>query len=141
MAGFWRAVHEVDAVLPIPRGAGILGASRVIRQSGINFDAAVLLPNSLRSALEVWLARIPRRAGYQGHHRKWLLDQIIPPKKRVGPTEHHVRHYLRIAWRLGAEVDDPTLLDPLPEVPPEVPREPPGKVRIGKPNNSSVAFL
>ena len=127
LAGFWRAVPEVDVVLPIPKDAGILGAAKVIKLSGIQYDAAVLLPNSLRSALEVWLARIPRIVGYQGHHRKWLLDQIIPKKKRIGPTEHHVRHYLRIAWRLGADVEDPTLMDPLPGAAVMVP----GKVRIG----------
>lgn len=127
LAGFWRAIPEVDAVLAIPRDAGILSAARVIQQSGVYYDAAVLLPNSLRSALESWLARIPRILGYQGHHRKWLLDQIIPPKKRITPTGHHVRHYLRIAWRLGAEVEDPTLQDPLPDT-----AGPPGKkVRIG----------
>ena len=114
LAGFWRAVPEVDVVLSIPKSAGIPGAVRVIKHSGIRFDAAVLLPNSLRSALESWLACIPRIVGYGGHSRKWLLDQIIPPKKRITPTEHHVRHYLRIAWRLGADVADPTLQDPLP---------------------------
>ena len=127
LAGFWRAVPEVDAVLSIPKDAGILGAVKAIKRSRIRYDAAVLLPNSLRSALESWLARIPRILGYQGHSRKWLLDQIIPPKKRVTPTEHHVRHYLRIAWRLGADVEDPTLQDPLPGGAEELPE----KIRIG----------
>ncbi len=127
LAGFWKAIPEVDAVLAIPRESGILGTAKVIRDSGIFFDAAVLLPNSLRSALEAWLAHIPRIVGYQGHYRKWLLHQIIPKKKRITPTEHHVRHYLRIAWRLGAEVEDPTLRDPLPGPAAKLS----GKVRIG----------
>ena len=127
LAGFWRAVPEVDAVLAIPRDKGILGAAKVIKQSGVRYDASVLLPNSLRSALESWLARIPRIVGYQGQSRKWLLDQIIPKKKRVTPTEHHVRHYLRIAWRLGANVEDPTLQDPLPGGGAKLS----GKVRLG----------
>lgn len=127
LAGFWQAVPEADAVLSIPRDAGIWGAAQVIKGSGVSYDAAVLLPNSLRSALEAWLSRIPRIAGYKGHSRKWLLDQIIPPKKRVTPTEHHVRHYLRIAWRLGAEVEDPTLRHPLPGPA----RDLSGKPRIG----------
>ncbi|MES2706950.1 MAG: lipopolysaccharide heptosyltransferase II [Verrucomicrobiota bacterium] len=117
LAGFWRGVAEVDEVLSIPKGAGIRGAARVIRTSGRVYDAAVLFPNSLRSALEAWLARIPRIVGYRGHSRKWLLHQIIPPKKRITPTEHHVKHYLRIAWRLGADVEDLTLRDPLPGAP------------------------
>lgn len=127
LAGFWLAIPEVDAVLAIPRDAGITGAARVIRTSGVFYDAAILLPNSLRSALESWLARIPRLVGYKGQSRKWLVDQIIPRKKRITPTEHHVRHYLRIAWRLGAEVEDPTLRDPLPSRPANLS----GKIRIG----------
>ncbi len=127
LAGFWKTVPGVDAVLAIPGKAGILGAARLIQQSGVPYDVAILLPNSLRSALEAWRARIPRIVGYQGHSRRWLLHQIIPKKKRITPTEHHVRHYLRIAWRLGADVEDPTLHDPLPGRP--APSG--GKVRIG----------
>lgn len=114
LAGFWREIPEVDEVLSIPKKAGILGAGKIIRKNPRHFDAAVLLPNSLRSALEAWLGRVPRIVGYKGHSRKWLVNQIIPPKKRITPTEHHVRHYLRIAWRLGADVEDPTLRDCLP---------------------------
>ncbi|MDB6133160.1 MAG: rfaF [Verrucomicrobiales bacterium] len=114
LAGFWRAVDGVDEVLSIPKGEGIRGAARVIKGSGRTYDTAILFPNSLRAALEARLARIARVVGYKGHSRKWLLHQIIPPKKRITPTEHHVRHYLRIAWRLGADVEDPTLRDPLP---------------------------
>ncbi len=116
LGGFWAGVAEVDEVLVLPSGVGVLGAARVVRGSGTRYDAAILLPNSLRSALEVWLARIPRVVGYAGHYRRWLLDQIIPAKKRIGPTEHQVRHYLRIAWRLGADVEDGSLQDPLPGV-------------------------
>lgn len=114
LAGFWREIPEVDEVLSIPKTAGILGAGKIIRKNPRHFDVAVLLPNSLRSALEAWLGRIPRIVGYKGHSRKWLVNQIIPPKKRITPTEHHVRHYLRIAWRLGADVEDSTLRDCLP---------------------------
>ena len=52
------------------------------------FDVAVLFPNSLRAALEVWLARVPRRAGFRGHHRRWLLNQIIAEREKPGPVEH-----------------------------------------------------
>jgi heptosyltransferase-2 len=66
----------------------------------------VLFPNSLRVALEVWLSDIPRRVGYRGHSRKWLLNQIVPENERVGPPEHQALHYLRIAESLGAEIQD-----------------------------------
>jgi lipopolysaccharide heptosyltransferase II len=69
------------------------------------FDVAILFPNSLRAALEVWLGGIPRRVGYRGHHRRWLLNQIIPEPARPGPIEHHVLRYLRIAQELGGPSD------------------------------------
>ena len=72
----------------------------------------ILFPNSLRAALEVWLARIPRRAGFRGHHRSWLLNQIIPEREKPGPIEHQAIRYLRIAKAIGAEIDD--RMDELP---------------------------
>jgi heptosyltransferase-2 len=44
------------------------------------FDLALVLPNSPRSALEVWLARIPHRIGYARPWRNWLLTQTIPAR-------------------------------------------------------------
>src|SRR5439155_8869984 len=73
------------------------------------FDVAVLFPNSLRVALEAWLSGIPRRVGYRGHFRAWLLNQIVHEPKKNRPPEHQAVHYLRIAEQLGAEVqlDEP----------------------------------
>lgn len=113
LAGFWKLIPEVDAVLEIPSGAGLLAVRRLVRRSGRKYDAAVLLPNSLRTALEVWRNGIERIVGYAGHWRRRLLDQIIPPLKSVGPTRHHAEHYLRMAMRLGANVRDPGLYAPL----------------------------
>ena len=50
------------------------------------FEAAILFPNSFRSAAEAWLAGIPRRVGFRGHLRSMLLTQIIdePKKKKAG---------------------------------------------------------
>ncbi|MEO8354134.1 MAG: lipopolysaccharide heptosyltransferase II [Chthoniobacteraceae bacterium] len=69
------------------------------------FDAAIIFPNSLRTALEVWPARIPRRVGYPGHRRSWLLNQIWREKKskkrpRQAPR-HQVEHYLALARFVG----------------------------------------
>lgn len=115
LAGLWKHVPEADHVLPIPaKKRGVFSVARFIRKSGRACDAAVLCPNSLRSAAEAWLADVPRVAGYAGHSRRKLLNQIIPPKKQPGPVRHHAHHYLRIAWRLGADVKDPTLWAPLP---------------------------
>lgn len=58
------------------------------------FDLALVLPNSPRSALEVWLARIPRRIGYARPWRSWMLTQ--PVAGRPGAVEMHKRSVAEI---------------------------------------------
>jgi heptosyltransferase II len=64
---------------------------------------AVLFPNSLRSALEVFLAGVPRRVGFAGHARRWLLNQI-PKEKPVPGVVHQRVKYLKLAAHLGADL-------------------------------------
>ncbi len=110
LADLWRAVPGVAEVLSIEKGTGVFGVASMIRRAG-PFDAAVLLPNSLRAALEAWLARVPRRAGYQGHRRRWLLNQIIPepPREKVpGPERpHQSERYAHLAREIGVETVPP----------------------------------
>src|SRR6266436_2126136 len=54
IASMWKLVAEVDAIIPLP-GNRLLSVVRLLRR-GPSFDAAILFPNSLRSALESWLA-------------------------------------------------------------------------------------
>ncbi|MCX6908596.1 MAG: lipopolysaccharide heptosyltransferase II, partial [Verrucomicrobia bacterium] len=37
----------------------------------------VVFPNSWRSALPIWLAGIPRRVGFRGHARGWMLTERL----------------------------------------------------------------
>jgi heptosyltransferase-2 len=104
IAAIWKLVPEVDDVISLKSGS-LFGAVRAIERQ-VSFDIAVLFPNSLRVALEVWLSDIPRRVGYRGHSRKCLLNQIVPENEQVGPPEHQALHYLRIAKNLGAEISD-----------------------------------
>lgn len=102
-AAVWKLVPEVDEVLPLKDGS-LWGAVQLIRRQPA-FDAAILFPNSLRTALEVWLAGVRRRVGYLGHQRRWLLNQIIPEVPHSGPIEHQVNRYLQIARELGGPVE------------------------------------
>jgi heptosyltransferase-2 len=71
-----------------------------------------LFPNSLRSALEVYLAGVPRRAGRRGHRRAWLLNQFLDEKKREDLSpRHQVFDYLQMAAAIGADVSTP--MEPL----------------------------
>lgn len=102
LADFWRTVPEVAEVLEIAPDRGLLGVGAMLRKAG-KFDVAVLLPNSLRSALEAWLGRIPRRVGFAGHSRRKLLNQVVPePEVKPGPhRQHHAERYLHLARACG----------------------------------------
>jgi len=111
LAEMWRAVRHVDHVLARPKRAGVAKVAGLIRREG-PFDAGILFPNSLRSALEMKLAGIGRIVGYRGHRRAWLVNQQVPERNASGPPEHHTRRYLRIAHAVGADKTDPELQAP-----------------------------
>ena len=100
LAPVWKLVPEVDEVIALPAQSP-LATARLLRKQEA-FEVAVLFPNSMRAALEVWFAGIPRRVGFAGHHRRWLLNQIVPDVPKDGPIKHQVNDYLAIARQLGA---------------------------------------
>ena len=112
IASVWKLVPDVDAVLPL-EDRSLFSVAKILRRAG-PFDVAILLPNSLRTALETWLAGVPRRVGFAGHHRRWLLNQIVVEEPRVGPIEHQVYRYFRMARTLGAPDGPPVLRKFLP---------------------------
>jgi heptosyltransferase-2 len=101
IAAIWKLVPEADGIVPLSRNS-LFATARVLRQQR-SFDVAVLFPNSLRVALEVWLGGVRRRVGYCGHWRSWLLNQVIPESPQRGPLKHQTNRYLQIAQRCGAE--------------------------------------
>jgi len=101
IAAMWKLIPEVDAIIPLPNGS-LVQVVRLLRQQ-TPFDVAILFPNSLRVALESWLSGIPRRVGYRGHCRSWLVNQIVREPRKPGPPEHHSLRFLRIARDCGAE--------------------------------------
>lgn len=102
MAAVWKLIPEIDEVIELPVGS-LFSIARLLKRRP-RFDVAVLFPNSLRTALEAWIAGIPRRVGYRGHHRSWLLNQIVPALPRQGPIQHQVNRYLHIAQYLGGTI-------------------------------------
>jgi len=88
---------------------GMFGLSR--RLAAGNFDTAVLLPNSFRSALLVRMAGIARRVGYDRDGRGFLLtDRLLPRRqgRAFVPVPTH-DYYLGLARYLGATDPDPTM--------------------------------
>jgi len=112
IADLWREVREVDEVIPLP-SRSLWKCASAIRRRG-SWDVAVIFPNSLRSAMEAWLAGIPRRAGFAGHARRCLLHQY-PREKPARGIVHQSIHYLQLAATLGADLSGamtPTPLHP-----------------------------
>ena len=91
-----RRMPEVDEVIAVPfrHGALSLGSrwrlARALARRG--YDRAIVLPNSWKSALVPFLARIPQRAGYVGEARYGLLNSTLPNTKSPMPL-----HYARLA--------------------------------------------
>ena len=110
IAPMWKLIPEVDAIIPLSEGS-LLPVVRLLRQQ-MPFDVAILFPNSLRVALESWLSGIPRRVGYRGHLRSWLVNQIVRQPRKPGPPEHHSLRFLRIARECGAETSNIEVPDP-----------------------------
>jgi heptosyltransferase-2 len=103
LADFWRLVPEVDELITIDPGNSVFRIAGKIRG---RFEVAILFPNSVRSALETWLAGIPRRVGYARPWRNFFLNQFIPEPSFPAPLRHQTGHYLRIMDRIGANLDE-----------------------------------
>jgi heptosyltransferase-2 len=120
IAPMWKLVPEVDAIISLPNASLLPVLSLLKRRPA--FDVAILFPNSLRVALESWLSRIPRRIGYHGHWRRWLLNQTVSETRKPAPPEHHSLRFLRIARECGAETS--TILDSTSDIQTAVAHQP-----------------
>jgi heptosyltransferase-2 len=72
---------EVDRSIEMPVARGRLGLGqryRLAKRLRGRYEQAILLPNSFKSALIPFWARIPRRTGYLGEMRRGLVNDIRP---------------------------------------------------------------
>ena len=71
---------EVSGIISMPVGHGLLklGARRRLarRIRARDFDQAIILPGSYKSALVPWFAGIPRRTGFRGECRWGLVNDM-----------------------------------------------------------------
>lgn len=113
VAPVYARMPEVSGVIDSPFAHGELAwgrRRRIARDVGARrYDEAIVLPNSLKSALVPWLARIPRRTGYVGEQRYVLLND-----RRQLATRRHPRlvdRFAALAFPPNAAVPQP-LPDP-----------------------------
>ena len=141
LADLWTQHPSVDHILSVAPGSSPWTVARILRGPGSSgsahsargsagYDLALVLPNSPRSALEVYLAQIPRRVGYARPWRSWLLTecvadypghvpmsklsarqvrQLVRPLPGVAhpfptatPAAHHIHQYLHLTAAVGA---------------------------------------
>ena len=101
---------EVRRGIEMPLGHGQLGLGarwRLGRSLRGRYGRAIVLPNSWKSALVPWAARIPRRTGWRGEMRYGLLNDL----RRLDPKylTMTVQRFVALAGEPGA---------PLPEIAP-----------------------
>src|SRR6267142_26665 len=79
LADLWQGHPSLNSVLTFAASETVWSIARRLREQ--NFNTALVLPNSPRSALEVWLAKIPQRIGYARPWRNWFLTQVAPSRE------------------------------------------------------------
>ncbi|MBT8147186.1 MAG: lipopolysaccharide heptosyltransferase II, partial [Gammaproteobacteria bacterium] len=105
---------EIDVGIESPFDHGdlkLVERWRFGRQLSERFDTAYVLPNSFKSALVTYFARIPARIGWQGEYRNMLLTDC----RKLDPSQYPlmVERFMALALDRSAKlpaIDRPALL-------------------------------
>ncbi|MDX1451821.1 MAG: lipopolysaccharide heptosyltransferase II [Oleiphilaceae bacterium] len=114
-----NAMPEVRAAIDMPVGHGVFGfgerrrIGHALRATG--YDRAIVLPNSWKSALIPWFAKIPQRTAWVGESRYGLVNDIRKLDKRVFSLMVH--KYVGLAYPKGTTPDQFDI--PNPQLEPE----------------------
>ncbi len=103
LAPLWKICPFVDEVLVLPKPRKLFAVASAIRAKKCR--SAILLPNSLRTAAEVFLAKVPQRAGYASTGRRFLLTDVIPIPPFNPHRFHHSNYFLDLVVALGGPGD------------------------------------
>jgi len=99
---------EVREALSFPLGHGAFELAtrrRIGQQLRGRYDQAILLPNSLKSALVPYFAGIPKRTGWRGELRFGLLNDIRTLDKARYPLM--IERFMALAYAPGSELPKP----------------------------------
>ena len=104
LVDLWKTFPSVDEIIPFQKKAGIgsiwedMNLSQSLKER--NFDLAVILPRSFRSAFHIYLARIPIRVGYRDEWRSLFLTHGIRRTQEV-LRGHRVHYYWKVIEPFG----------------------------------------
>ena len=87
LADLWRHHPAINETIDFIAEESVFAIAKKLRSG--KFDLALVLPNSPRSALEVFLAGIPQRIGYARPWRNFFLTQAVA--SRAGAVKMHKR--------------------------------------------------
>lgn len=94
---------EVAGSLEMTVGHGELGLGKrrdiAKKLKAQGFDQAIVLPSSFKSALIPWFAGIPKRTGWRGEARSWLLNDCRVLDKEAFPLM--VQRFVALAYPEG----------------------------------------
>lgn len=130
-----------DAIdMPVGHGSLMLGVRRQIAK-GLRerqYSQAIVLPNSLKSALIPWLAKIPLRTGWKGESRYLLLNDLRVLDKIAYPLM--VQRFDALALPKGAEVPARAAL-PIPSLQAKTETVAPLRERLGLTASRNILAL
>jgi heptosyltransferase II len=101
LSDLWVNHPAVNETISFAPNETVFAAAKKLRAG--KFDLALVLPNSPRSAIEVFLARIPRRIGYARPWRNFFLTQTVTP--RAGAAAMRKRSVAEIRALIAADVN------------------------------------
>lgn len=111
LVDLWKTFPYVDEIIPFQKRGGVRSLwedLRLIRSlKRREFDLALILPRSFRSAFQIYLAGIPVRVGYQDEGRSLFLTHKIP-RKGDALRFHRIHYYRKLIESLGKTGDLPS---------------------------------
>jgi heptosyltransferase-2 len=108
LVDLWKTFHHIDEIIPFQNREGFgsfwedLNLCQSLKER--NFDLALVLPRSFRSAFQIYLARIPVRIGYRSEARSLFLTHGIPRTDEILHV-HRIHYYQKLIEPFGTTVD------------------------------------
>jgi ADP-heptose:LPS heptosyltransferase len=98
LSEFWKGIAEVDDVIAFSPAETASAVAKKIALAG-RFEAGILLPETRRGAVEMFMAGVPYRIGAP---RRFLLNHWGNPPGESDPEARGAERYRRIAKAAGA---------------------------------------